>query len=147
MLATAALYGDCMHPDIELWDAWHPRLLAQRLHDLQTPWYVAAGWAVDLFRGEQTREHEDLEIAVPAGSLGVLPPLFPEMYFYVPQGEGVLAPMSPGTLAGESHQTWGFERAAGKWRFDVFREPHDEGTWICRRDESIRLPYADIIRR
>ena len=29
------------------------------------PWCVAAGWALDLFRGEQTREHEDLEIAVP----------------------------------------------------------------------------------
>jgi hypothetical protein len=27
----------------------------------------------------------------------------------------------------------------------VFREPHDDGTWICRRDETIRRPYRDII--
>ena len=105
------------------------------------------GWALDLFRGEQTRDHEDLEISVPAGSFDLLPPLFPDIDFYVPQGQETLAPMTPATLGGESHQTWAFEPAAGVWRFDVFREPHDGSTWVCRRDESIRLPYADIIRR
>ena len=29
----------------------------------------------------------------------------------------------------------------------MFREPHDGDTWICRRDQAIRLPYSDIIRR
>jgi hypothetical protein len=32
------------------------------------------------------------------------------------------------------------------FRFDVFREPHDGDTWICRRDPSIRRPYAEIVR-
>jgi hypothetical protein len=36
--------------------------------------------------------------------------------------------------------------AAG-WALDVFREPHDGATWICRRDETIRLAYGKIIRR
>jgi hypothetical protein len=44
------------------------------------------------------------------------------------------------------HQTWACERVAGVWRFDVFREPHDGDVWIYRRDERIRLPYAQIIR-
>jgi hypothetical protein len=30
------------------------------------------------------------------------------------------------------------------WRFDVFRELHDGDTWICRRDASIRRPYAEV---
>jgi hypothetical protein len=56
--------------------------------------------------------------------------------------------MTEATLGGESHQTWAWDPAAGKWRFDVFREPHDGETWICRRDEArIRRPYAEIIRR
>jgi hypothetical protein len=147
MSATGALYGDRMHPDLELWEAWHPRTLAARLRGLPVPWYVAAGWAIDLFRGEQTRHHEDLEVALPAGSFGLVPPLFPEIDFFVPAGVERLTAMTPDALAGESHQTWAYERAAGRWRFDVFREPHDGDTWICRRDERIRLPYADIIRR
>jgi hypothetical protein len=48
---------------------------------------------------------------------------FPGFDFWIPQGEGELARMSTGTLAGDSHQTWAYERAAQVWRFDVFREP------------------------
>jgi hypothetical protein len=134
-----------MTPDIEAWDAWHPRALAQRLAGVTFPWCVAGGWAIDLFLGEQTREHGDLEIALPHDSFEQLGPLLPELDFYVPQGQGTLAPMSPATLAGESHQTWGFERDAGVWRVDVFREPHDGDTWVCRRDPTIRLPYSQVI--
>jgi hypothetical protein len=55
--------------------------------------------------------------------------------------------MTAEALAGESHQTWAFDPAAGRWRFDVFREPHDGDVWICRRDEQrIRRPYREIIR-
>jgi hypothetical protein len=39
------------------------------------------------------------------------------------------------------------EPATGVYRADIFREPHDGSTWICRRDETIRLPYQQIIRR
>ena len=40
-----------MHPDIEAWDAWHPRYAHERLAGVRFPWYVAGGWAVDLFLG------------------------------------------------------------------------------------------------
>jgi hypothetical protein len=137
------------HPDVDAWDPWRPPQIAERLRDLTIPWYVAAGWSVDLFLGGQSREHEDLEIGVPAAHFGLLPPLFPELDFWVPSGPGVLVPMTPETLAGESHQTWAWDPAAQRWRFDVFREPHDGDTWICRRDDEGRLrrPYSEVVRR
>jgi hypothetical protein len=136
-----------MQPDLEAWAPWPPAVLADRLAGAAFPWAVAAGWALDLFRGEQTRHHDDLEIALPAGSFPEVPPLFPDVEFWVPQGAGRLAPMSADTLAGESHQSWAYDPAGRCWRFDVFREPHDGDTWICRRDGSIRMRYADLIRR
>ncbi|BBH69873.1 hypothetical protein ACTI_65580 [Actinoplanes sp. OR16] len=45
---------------------WTPREVADRLTGTTTPWCVAAGWALDLFRGRQTRPHGDIEIAIPA---------------------------------------------------------------------------------
>ena len=36
------------------------------------PWYVAGGWAIDLFGGRVTRAHEDLEVAVCRRDLGAL---------------------------------------------------------------------------
>ena len=32
--------------------------------DFEKPWFFAGGWAIDIFIGEETREHEDIEIAV-----------------------------------------------------------------------------------
>ena len=94
--------------------------------------------------GTRTRDHEDLEIAVASSFFETLPPRFPEFDFWIPQGERKLGRMSTETLAGESHQTWAYERAAQLWRFDVFREPQDGDTWICRRDTSIRRPYPEV---
>jgi Aminoglycoside-2''-adenylyltransferase len=39
---------------------WTPRDVARHLAGIAAPWYVAAGWALDLFRGRQTREHGDI---------------------------------------------------------------------------------------
>jgi hypothetical protein len=44
-----------------------------------------------------------------------------------------------------THQTWGLDRPANVWRIDVFREPHDGDHWLARRDETIRLPYDELI--
>jgi hypothetical protein len=51
--------------DIEALEArwslsWTPSEVAQRLAGITAPWCVAAGWALDLFRGRQTREHGDI---------------------------------------------------------------------------------------
>src|SRR5262249_15042808 len=45
----------------------------------------------------------------------------------------------------DTHQTWIREPASGKWRFDLFREPSEGNTWICRREPAIRLPYEQVI--
>lgn len=134
-----------MHPDIDAWQPWHPATFTARMPGADFPWYVAGGWAIDLFVGTQTREHEDLEVAVASSFFETIPPRFPELDFWVPLGEQKLGRMTTETLAGESHQTWAYDRAAQAWRFDVFREPHDGDIWICRRDESIRRPYEEIV--
>lgn len=33
-------------------------------------------------------------------------------------------------------------QVTGNYLLDVFREPHDGDTWVCRRDQTIRLPVA-----
>jgi hypothetical protein len=39
------------------------------------------------------------------------------------------------------HQTWLRDAATGHYHLDVFREPHDGHSWICRRDHTIVLDY------
>jgi hypothetical protein len=127
------------------WAPWRPQDAARRLSGVTVPWCVAAGWALDLFRGEQTREHGDLEIAVPAPDFGAVRAALAGYEFQV-VGSGRAWPLdSPAFDA--MHQTWVSEPGTGVYRLDVFREPQRAGAWACRRDEGIRLPYERVIRR
>lgn len=127
------------------WDAWSPAEVADRLAHVKWPWCVAAGWAIDLFAGQQTRPHGDIEIAVPAAGFGDIRAAFGELEFEV-AGWGRLWPVDSPAFS-LSHQTWGRDPRSRVYRIDVFRESHDDDTWICRRDESIRVPYDRIVRR
>ena len=131
--------------DVRWSSCWTPGEVARQLAGVATPWCVAAGWALDLFRGTQTRKHGDIEIAIPAAS-------FPEVrsrfagYIFDGVGSGrIWANATPDVLAA-THQTWLRDPATGNYLVDVFREPHDGDTWICRRNEAIRLPYREIIQ-
>jgi hypothetical protein len=136
--------------EIEALDArwsscWTPNDVAHHLTGIATPWYVAAGWALDLFRGTQTRAHGDIEIGVPAARFPEVRDRFPGYVFDAVGSGRIWEDASPDALAAV-HQTWLRDPATGNYLLDVFREPHDGDTWICRRDETIRLPYSDIIQ-
>ncbi len=136
--------------DIEALDArwsscWTPNDVARHLSGTATPWCVAAGWAIDLFRGTQTRTHGDIEIAIPAASFPQVRSRFPGYVFDAVSSGRIWENATPDVLAA-THQTWLRDAATGNYLLDVFREPHDGDTWICRRNETIRLPYRDIIR-
>jgi hypothetical protein len=123
---------------------WTPSQVAQHLAGITAPWCVAAGWALDLFRGTRTREHGDIEIAIPAASFPETRDRFPGYAFDAVSSGRIWEEASPEVLAA-THQTWLRDRATGNYLLDVFREPHDRQTWICRHDETIRLPYSEII--
>ncbi|MCE3032313.1 nucleotidyltransferase domain-containing protein [Streptomyces sp. CMSTAAHL-2] len=127
-------------------DAWRPEQVAERLNGVNVPWCVAAGWALDLFRGEQTRDHGDLELAVPAAGFAEIRDRFPE-YAFDAVGSGKIWADAGAEELAATHQTWLRDPVSGQFLWDVFREPHDGGTWICRRDQSLRLPYDTIIER
>jgi hypothetical protein len=137
-----------IEPDFSKWDAWRPEAVARLFGDASLPWYVAAGWALELFRGEQRREHEDLELAVPNIRFDELADVLEGLEVFVITGPMEATPLAEARdRLAATHQTWIREPATGLWRFDLFREPSDGDTWICRREPAIRMPYATLIER
>ncbi len=128
----------------ERWAPWTPQEVAARLGDITVPWGIAAGWAIDLHLGRVSRPHEDIEITVPAARFGAIVEALPgfewdvvgaHRYWSFPDAVDVM------------HQTWLRTAATGRWHLDVFREPHDGDTYICRRNPAIRLPYDEVYAR
>jgi len=144
---TGCPESESIVPDQAAWDPWRPDEIARRLAGVTAPWYVAAGWSIDLFLGEERRAHDDLEIAAPHGRFGEIAAALPDLEFFV-VGDGLAWPLADaGDQVELHHQTWARETATGRWRLDVFREPGDGDGWVYRRDPRIRLPYDRVIAR
>ena len=111
---------------------------------MDAPWCVVGGWANDLWLGEVTRPHEDLEIAIPHAAFGAMRHhLRAYALFSVGDGE-VLALQEGAGQPADKHQAWVLDVTADRWRMDVIQEPGDDRTWAFRRDPSITLPRADV---
>ena len=48
--------------------------------------------------------------------------------------------------AGRTHQNWLWSPTEHAFVLDVFRESHEEDTWVCRRDPTIRRPWPEVVR-
>jgi len=133
--------------DLDAWEAWHPTEIAARLAGTPVRWHVAGGWALDVWHGRQTRPHGDLEIAIPHRDYAAFLPHLGNVTPYAAGPEaGKLRRLAPGEAPHpDVHQVWMLDDPAGVWRTDVFLEPGDGETWICRRDPRLRLPYDAIV--
>lgn len=49
-----------------------PMNVLDRMGKFDRPWFIAGGWAVDLFLGRMTRPHKDIEIAILRADQGAL---------------------------------------------------------------------------
>ena len=106
---------------------------------------MAAGWAIDLFLGEERRAHDDIDVAVPRDRFDEFRDALEGLEVFV-VGDGVAHAVTRAALE-RYHQTWFREPDTGLWRVDILREPVEGETWICRRDPRITLPYEDVIER
>jgi Aminoglycoside-2''-adenylyltransferase len=137
-------------PELEAWQAWHPRQAASILAGCPVPWYVAGGWAIDLSLGRQTRDHEDLEIAISRLDFGAYRAYIAglDRFDLYDAGSGRVSLLADGREPNqENHQIWMYERDAHVWRMDTFLEPSDSRTWVSRRDPRIRVPMIEAVRR
>jgi Aminoglycoside-2''-adenylyltransferase len=134
---------DLTTAELARWDPWSPREVAHRLEGVDVPWYVLAGWALDLFQGRQMRRHDDIEIGVPADRFDPIRAALAEFELFV-VGGGRTWPLTDEALA--SHrQTWVREPATDCWRLDVVREPWSGDVWVFQRDPRIRVHGSQLV--
>ncbi|VWD34925.1 hypothetical protein BLA50215_04947 [Burkholderia lata] len=134
-------------PDQDAWKAWHPDELAQRLNAVHLPWCVVGGWALDLWHGTQTREHDDLEFTILREDFGSFRRAFGDLEFYTAHA-GVVEKLPENQDAPSGiMQFWGFDRADGSWRIDMMIEPGTVESWAYKRDPSFKRPRAEMVMK
>jgi hypothetical protein len=147
---VATLPDDVTHwdgPGLDAWHPWTPVEAAGHLAATTVPWCVVGGWAIDLFLGESTREHEDLEIAVLREHFSQIRRALDGFVFHVVGGGEVRRLPAAAAPPLDKHQNWVLDVAAMSWRVDVMLEPGDQSTWVFRKDETVCAPRGFMVQR
>ncbi len=133
-------------PPEAAWQAWSPQELAIRLAGLDG-WYIAGGWALDLWQGRQTREHEDLEFVVLREDVGKFRAALGDLQFFCAH-DGQLHPLPAGSEP-PAHiaQLWGWDASQACWRVDMMIEPGTPDEWVYKRDHAIRAPRTGMVAK
>jgi hypothetical protein len=119
-------------------------------HTLQPPWWVAGGWAIDLFLGKPTRPHVDLDVAaLRTDQLAIQHYLRTRGWdLQMVVEPGVLRPWPDGEVLDASrHAVWCRPRPDAPWAFELLLNDAEGGTWLFRRDHRLRLPLNAMGRR
>jgi len=127
------------------WRDTTPEELAGWLGDIDVPWWFAGGWALDLWLGETTRVHSDIEIGcfrdeLPKvlDHLGDWEVAIARNKVLVPYDRDQPPPEPPFSL-------WIRRHGAELWDFEMLVEERSSDRWLYRRDARISLPLADLV--
>ena len=137
-----------MNLDPQNWSPLSVSELAQVFAGLAVPWWIAGGWALDLFVGRTTRLHEDSDVAIlRRDQLAVQSYLSDWQLFKTKQPiPPHLAPWPSGEFLDPSiHDIWARRNLhEGSWRFQLMLMEADGDCWIYRRLPSISGKITDL---
>ena len=137
-----------MPEDLGPWSALSVPAAAALMRHLGAPWWIAGGWAIDLFLGRQTRDHGDIDVAILRRDQPALAKLLCGWDVQV-AADGVLTPWRPGDWleGGKRHQFWARPTPDAPWALEILLEESDDERWIYRRNDAVFLPLGQVGRR
>jgi hypothetical protein len=131
------------------WQPWRPEDVARFFSSLTVPWWIAGGWALDLFLGVQTREHEDVDVLMLRRDQREFRALLqgwdvqeahPELLPSWPFQEWKLDAPLPVSV----HDIWCRPHEGAPWVFQFMVIDSDHDQWISRRTAQIRGSVATL---
>lgn len=126
-----------------------PRDIKALLSEAPFRWWIAGGWALDLFMGEQTRPHFDTDVAIARVDQTAAQRHLDKCNFRyaVRDGDGTVTfqPWEAGQILGrEIHGAWARESPEAPWRFEFLLHEIVGEVWSFRYFASVQHPVRSI---
>jgi hypothetical protein len=129
------------------WRSVHPSAVARYLSSLRAPWWVAGGWALDLFVGSQSRPHKDLDIGILRKDALIVLSALPTWEIFEAK-DGLLTRMREGDAPRvDVNSLWCRPAGDSDWTFELMLDESADDRWVFRRDPTIRRPLSLAVRR
>jgi hypothetical protein len=129
------------------WATTTPEDAASWFSSLTVPWWVAGGWALDLFLGRQFRTHGDFDVGVLRRDSSQLLAALSNWEIFEAQN-GALSQLPYGVAPRqEVNSLWCRPAGSMLWSAEVLLDAGDTQFWVFRRQPQIRRSLNEVIRR
>jgi hypothetical protein len=130
-----------------LWRAAHPIDAANLLASTEVPWWIAGGWALDLFRRSATRPHADLDVGVLRRDVSIVLGNLSTWDVFEAKG-GRLTRLGAGAVPSmDIHSLWCRPTKADPWTIELMLDEAVDDTWVYRREQRIRRSISTVVRQ
>jgi len=130
-----------------IWRQTKPVEIQEWLHALSVPWWIAGGWALDLFLGEATRPHEDIDVGIFRRDALKACTALSEWEFFEAK-DGSLTRLESCTAPRKAvNSVWCRRLSKCEWAFELVLDEGGGDAWTFRRDASIQRSLEQMIRR
>jgi hypothetical protein len=127
------------------WQHADPGMARALVGHLPARWWVAGGWALDLFLGKQSRAHKDLDVGVLRRDLPRVLAAMAGWEFFEAKGGELFGPLT-GAAREEVNSLWGRRAHSEEWVLELMLDDAEGDEWVFRRDRSIRRPLDTLLR-
>ena len=135
-----------MTEDIHVWDPLSVDEVADLLSPVCFPWWIAGGWAIDLFLGRQTRPHRDTDVLVRRDDQLSLQEYLVKLEWDLHKThQPGLKPWPPGEFQNRPvNDIWIRKAPELPWVLQIMLLDTDGDRWVFRRDPSIYGPIESL---
>lgn len=120
------------------WSGMTPRDVIRVMVGFRKRWWIAGGWALDLYLGGESREHADIDISCFRSDVSALRTHLDGWECYTAV-DGVLSYLDIETpVPDDVHTLWSRERGAHAWGIELMIEDTDGPWWTFRRNPEVR---------
>jgi hypothetical protein len=127
------------------WEEFDASRLLEVMGNFDAPWWVAGGWALDLWMECETRSHQDVDVAILRGDQRKLYRSLSRWELYYAAPDHRLLPLRPDQrLQPPIHGVWARRAHDAPWLCEFLLNEHDGVDWMYREDPAVRMPLGDI---
>ncbi len=131
--------------DFANWEPLSPAEAYELMKGLPVPWWIAGGWAIDLFVGNQTRTHVDCDILILRRDQITVQKHLSGWELYAADPPGTLRTWAADEfLPTGIHDIWCRRDPVEPWAFQLMLAEDHGDEWVFRRNERIRGRIADM---
>ena len=114
----------------------------------RTPWWIAGGYAIELFVGHPLRDHDDVDVLLLRRDQQVVHEVLPGWDIQAADPPGRLRRWEPGEVLPRGvHDIWCRETPAAPWRLQVMLDESEGERWYSRREPKVARAVGELGRR